>query len=140
MSTVKKPVSKAAWLKNKKHTITLSSSADTVVEIEVPNLPELIAAGEFPNNLIDAAIAVASGKKVTADDIKEQAEFYRHLVAKTVTDPVLTPDEVKTLPFEDIELLVAIATRNREVDGVGNHISGLDQSRDWLKFRGLLDE
>lgn len=132
-----KPVSKAAWIKKKRHPITLASSLDTVVEIEVPNLPELISAGEFPNHLIDAAINVAQGEKVTREHIAEQAEFYRHLVAKTVKSPEIAPEDVKELPFEDVELIAAIATRQRDVDGIGEQIAGLDKSDAWKRFRGV---
>jgi hypothetical protein len=108
------------------------------VDIKVPNLPELVSAGEFPNHLVDTAIAVASGDtKVTAEEIKSQAEFYRHLVSKTVVTPTLTPEEAAEIPFEDIELLSAIATRQRDVDALGHHIAGLDKSEDWRKFRGI---
>lgn len=135
----RKPISKSAWIKSKRHPINLASSVDTVVAIEVPNLPELISAGEFPNHLIDAAINVAQGAKVTREHISEQAEFYRHLIAKTVKEPEIVPDDVKDLPFEDVELIASIATRQRDVDGLGNQIAGLDKSDDWLKFRGVLD-
>lgn len=139
-TTAVKPVSKAAWVKNKRHPITLASSLDTVVEIELPNLPELVSAGEFPNHLVDAAIAVAqTDQKVTREAIVEQAEFYRHLVAKTVKSPEITPDDVKDLPFEDIELIVSLAMRQRDIDAVGKQIAGLDKSDDWRKFRGVDD-
>lgn len=136
-TTAPKPVSKAAWIKAKRHAITLASSLDTVIEIEVPNLPELISAGEFPNHLIDAAINVAQGEKVTREHIAEQAEFYRHLVAKTVKSPEIAPEDVKNLPFEDVELIAAIATRQRDVDGIGEQIAGLDKSDAWKRFRGV---
>jgi hypothetical protein len=132
----KKATTLAAWKKAGVHTITLATGVE--VDIKVPNLPELVSAGEFPNHLVDTAIAVASGDtKVTAEEIKSQAEFYRHLVSKTVVTPTLTPEEAAEIPFEDIELLSAIATRQRDVDALGHHIAGLDKSEDWRKFRGI---
>jgi len=126
----------AAWKKAKVHTITLASGA--VVEIQIPNLPELVSAGEFPNHLVEVAINVASGDtKVTPEEIKSQAEFYRNLVTRTVVSPELTLDDVKDLPFEDIELLSSIATRQRDVDALGLHIAGLDKSEEWRRFRGV---
>jgi hypothetical protein len=139
MSTTapKKPVSKAAWVKAKRHEIHLASSPDTVVAVVIPNLPELIKSGEFPNHLIDVAINVAGGQKVTAEHIGEQAEFYRHLIATTVVEPALTPEDVKELPFEDVELIASIATRQRDVDALGNQIGGLHLTEEWRKFRGV---
>jgi hypothetical protein len=63
--------------------VTLATGA--VVEIKIPNLPELVSAGEFPNHLVEVAINVATGdSKVTPEEIKSQAEFYRKfLIAKT---------------------------------------------------------
>jgi hypothetical protein len=126
----------AAWKKAAVHQITTSTGVE--VEIKLPNLPELVAAGEFPNHLVDVAISVASGdRKVTADDIKAQAEFYRELLARTLVTPEVTPDQVKEIPFEDVELIASIATRQRDVDALGHHIAGLDKSEDWRKFRGI---
>lgn len=132
----KKPTTLAAWKKNAVHPVTLASG--TEVEIKIPNLPELVSAGEFPNHLVDTAIAVATGEtKVTSEEVKAQAEFYRELVSRTVVTPALTPEDVRELPFEDIELLSAIATRQRDVDALGHHIAGLDSNADWRKFRGI---
>ncbi len=126
----------AAWKKAGIHTITLATGIE--VDIKLPNLPELVSAGEFPNHLVEVAINVASGEsKVTAEEIKAQAEFYRELVSKTLVAPKLTPEEVKDVPFEDIELIAAIATRQRDVDALGEHIAGLDKSEQWRKFRGI---
>lgn len=137
MSTEKKSTTTlAGWKKNANHTVTLASG--TEVEIKVPNLPELVAAGEFPNHLVDVAIGVASGKtEVSTEEVKAQAEFYRELVSRTVINPSLTPEDVRDIPFEDVELLAAIATRQRDVDALGHHIAGLDQNADWRKFRGV---
>lgn len=134
MST-RKTISKAAWSKKAEHEINLASDVDTVVKIRLPNLPALVASGDFPNHLIDAAISVASGAKVTREHIAEQSEFYNHLVSNMLIEPAVTPEEVKNIPFEDIELLIAIGTRARDIDGLGNHIAGLDKSDDWMKFR-----
>ena len=126
----------AAWKKAGVHTITLATGVE--VDIRVPNLPELVSAGEFPNHLVEVAIGVASGEtKVTAEEIKAQAEFYREIISKTLVEPKLTPEDVKAVPFEDIELLASIATRQRDVDALGEHIAGLDKSEQWRKFRGI---
>lgn len=124
------------WKSAAVHPVTLPSS--TVVDIRIPNLPEMIESGEIPNDLIDVAIEVAQGtRKVTSKDIKEQAEFYRHLVSKTVVNPKVTPEQVPEIPYEDTDMLVEIATRQRDVDALGHHIAGLHTNKDWRKFRGF---
>lgn len=137
MAAPKKVTSKSAWKKAAVHDdVTLPSGV--IVSIKIPNLPELVTAGEFPNHLVDTAISVASGTtKVNSDHVKEQAEFHRHLVYKTVVEPALDLEDVKEIPTEDVELLVALATRQRDVDAVGRHIAGLDDSEEWRRFRGL---
>lgn len=129
----------AAWKKAGVHEVFLASGF--TVTIKLPNLPELVSAGEFPNHLVETAIKVASSnpdeQKITAEDIKAQAEFYRELVSRTLVEPSVTPADVAELPFEDVELLAAIATRQRDVDALGHHIAGLDKNEDWRKFRGI---
>lgn len=135
----RKVKSKAEWGKLKAHEIVLPSGA--AVTIEIPNLPELIEADQLPNNLVDTAIEVAQGKEVTAEHIKDQADFYRHLVLLTVKSPDdLVEADLKPggpVPYEDVELIAEIATRQRDVDALGNHIGGLHKSADWRQFRGL---
>lgn len=134
----KRSTTVAAWKKNAVHSVTLASG--TEVEMKVPNLPELVAAGEFPNHLVDTAIKVATGEtKVTAEEVASQAEFYRELVSRAVVSPAVTSDDVRELPFEDVELISAIATRQRDVDALGHHIAGLDKNEDWRRFRGIAD-
>ena len=67
----------------------------------------------------------------------KQAEFYRELISRTLVEPKVAPEEVKDLPFEDIELLAALATRQRDVDALGQHIAGLDDNEKWRRFRGI---
>ncbi|MBA3240084.1 MAG: hypothetical protein H0T60_02565 [Acidobacteria bacterium] len=131
-----KAVTKAGWTKKKRHTVTLSSGA--VVDIEIPNLPTLIKSGQIPNSLIDVAIKVATGTaKITRELVEEQADFYNKLVSLTVVDPAITDDDVKDLPYEDVELLISLATRQRDLDALGHHIAGLDKNDDWRTFRNF---
>jgi hypothetical protein len=135
------PTTLAAWKKAAVHDITLASGVE--VKVKIPNLPELVAAGEFPNHLVETAISVATGEtKVTPEEIKAQAEFYRELVSRSIVEPKVAAEDVGGLPFEDIELIASIATRQRDVDALGHHIAGLDKNKDWRKFRGIdyLDE
>ena len=133
MSTATKKRDKAEWGKAKTHTITLPSGFE--VDIQVPNLPSLIKTGQIPNNLIDAALGAMDSEQVTREMVEQQADFYEKLVAIAVVDPVVSEEDVKDLPFEDVELIVEIATRNRDVDAVGHHIGGLHKSEEWRSFR-----
>jgi hypothetical protein len=135
--TATKVATAAQWKKAKIHTITLPSR--TVVEIQVPDLPNLVRAGQIPNELVDVAISAANGKKVTREDIVEQASFYNRLCALTVVSPTVTEEEFASgdIPFEDKEMLVEIATRQRDIDAVGHHLAGLESVKAWRTFRGL---
>jgi hypothetical protein len=136
MTEVKtKTATLAQWKSNKRHTVTLNSG--TVVEIEIPDLPKLMQAGQIPNDLLDIAIDVASGRKITKEDIEAQGKFYNHLVPLTVISPKITVEDAEELPFEDKELIVEIATRQRDIDAVGHHIGGLEKTKAWRNFRGI---
>jgi hypothetical protein len=126
---------KAAWKKAKRHDITLPSG--TEVSIEIPNLPLLIKTGHFPNELIDAALGAVKRDTITPELINQQSDFYHELVALTVKVPEISVEDVLELPYEDVELIVELATRNRDVDALGHHIAGLHKVSDWRKFRGL---
>lgn len=131
-----KPATLAQWRKAKTHTITLPSS--TVVEIEIPDLPALVKTGQIPNELVDIAIKVAKGtKEITRDDIVQQADFYNKLCVLAVKSPALTEENVADIPFEDREMIVEIATRQRDIDAVGHHLAGLESVKEWRNFRGL---
>jgi hypothetical protein len=132
-----KVASLSDWKKNKFHTVTLPSA--TVVEIAVPDLPTLVKTGAIPNELVDVAIGVASGRKVTRDDIVQQADFYNKLCALTIHKPSATEEDFANdlLPFEDKEMIVEIATRQRDLDAVGEHLAGLEKLASFRKFRGI---
>lgn len=135
--TQTKTTSLAGWKKSKRHTITLPSAA--VVDIEVPDLPELVKTGGIPNDLVDIAIGVAAGKKVTREDILQQADFFNKLCALTVVEPKVAEEDFASgaLPFEDKEMLVEIATRQRDLDAVGHHLAGLEKSKSFRTLRGI---
>jgi hypothetical protein len=136
--TQTKPTSLAGWKKAKRHTVTLPSAA--VVEIELPDLPELVKTGGIPNDLVDIAIGVASGKKVSREDIVQQADFFNKLCAITVVEPKVTEEDFASgaLPFEDKEMLVEFATRQRDLDAVSHHLAGLETSKSFRAARGLI--
>lgn len=128
------------WKKARQHKVTLPSG--TEVTIQVPNLALLVKTGQLPNELVQQAIGTLQANKLTAEAIAEQADFYAKLVCATVKEPAVTEDDVlgdNPLPFEDVEMLVEIATRQRDLDALGHHIGGLHTSRDWRAFRGVTD-
>ena len=135
--TAKTKPTLAGWKKAKRHAVVLPSGFE--VEIEVPNLPLMIKTGTIPNHLLDAALGAIERQQVTTELIKEQADFFELLVSTMVVEPKLTVEEVREIPFEDVELLVEIGTRQRDVDAVGNHIGGLHTSKEWRQFRGFED-
>lgn len=131
----------AAWKTAKRHTVTLPSSA--VVEIEIPDLPQLVKAGQIPNELVEVAIGAAASNKVTKEDVGLYADFANKLVSLTVVNPKVTEEEAAAaLPFEDKEMIVDFATRKIDMDAVGHHLGGLEKSKDFRSFRGIfrLDE
>lgn len=110
------------------------------VKIRIPNLPAMIEAGELPQHLLDAALGVARGgdaAEPSIDLIKKQREFTDHLVMKSVIEPTIEPADLREIPFEDMEFIVQIATRQRDLDAEGEHIGGLTKSEKFRKFRGL---
>lgn len=124
-----------AWKKAKRHTVTLPSGFE--VDIEIPNLPEMIKTGQIPNSLISAATGAIAQDKVTPELIAEQAEFYSLLVLTMVKEPQITAEDLPEIPYEDIEMLVELGTRARDIDALYNHIGGLHKSKVWREFRGL---
>lgn len=128
--------SKTDWKKAKRHSVTLPSGFE--VEVEIPNLPQMVKTGQIPNNLLDAALGAIKQQTITKELIEEQADFFNLLVSTMVKDPAITVEELENdeVPYEDVELLVEIGTRQRDLDALGRHISGLHTSEEWRKFRG----
>lgn len=133
--------SAAAWKRLAIHTVTLHSGA--VVDIRIPDLPKLIEAGAIPQNLVDSALRVAGAaqrgtpESPDASLIIQEGQFQDVLVQKTVVNPKIDDELVKEIPVEDKEIIVEIATRQRDRDAVGDHIAGLDTSEKFRKFRRI---
>lgn len=132
----RKAADAAAWKKAKTHEAVLPSGLS--IEIQIPNLPLLVKTGQVPNDLIESAIGAMQGDvQITAELLSEQAEFYNKLVAIAVVTPAITEADVPELPYEDVEMIVEFATRQRDVDALGRHLAGLHRSKEWRSFRGL---
>lgn len=123
------------WKNSKRHKITLPSGME--VEVEIPNLRMLIKTGQIPNSLIEAAgEAAASGNTTPSPELIEQQDaFYAKLVTVTVKVPAISEDDVADLPFEDIELIADIATRQTDRDATGRHIAGIELVEEYAAFR-----
>ncbi len=119
--------------------ITLPSG--TQVRIEVPNVMDMLANGQVPNELVkyatEAADAINTGVVDAADveKIKEHVGFLHWVVAVTVKEPEgLTPDDVSDLPTEDADMLLEFAMRQRITDALGHHVYGMETNAAWRKF------
>lgn len=131
-------VSVAGWKKAAVHYPLCPSGSR--VGIRVPDLPKLIEAGDIPQHLLEVALGVAlSGEPVkpSKELIVQQREFTDTLVKLTVVEPALKDEDLPDVPYEDKEFLVAVATRQRDVDAEGEHIGGLSSSEKFRRFRGL---
>lgn len=131
----------SGWKKAAVHTILLPSNVR--VELKVPDLPALIEAGQIPQHLLDAALGVVGegeAKTPTKELIVQEREFTDKLVALSVVKPKVTEEDAGDLPYEDKEMIVAIATRRRDLDAEGEHIAGLTKSAKFRKFRDLDNE
>ena len=136
----RKKTTAETWAQNALHYVVLPSGA--CVTIRIPDLPAMIETGEIPQHLLDAALGVASKPSQTPSKelIVQQREFTDTLVKITVVEPELTDamlDPKTGIPYEDKEMLVEIATRQRDLDAEGSHIGGLETSEKWRRFRGV---
>lgn len=127
----------ASWKKAGLHDVMLPSG--TTITIKIPDLPALIEAGEIPQNLLDVAMLAANGTPptISAEAMGKEREFTERLVRITVVEPALSEEDVKSIPFEDKDKIVALATRQHDFDSEGNHIGGLDKSEKFRKFRQI---
>jgi len=132
-SNDRKVRNKADWIKAKTHTVMCPSGVE--VDIEIPNLPALIKAGRVPNALLDAAIGAGPDTEVSREMVEQQADFFHYLVSVTVVSPKVEPHEVVELPYEDVEMLVSLALRQRDMDAAYRQIGGLDKVASFRTFR-----
>lgn len=127
-----------AWRGRKTHDVVLPSGAEIVIEI--PSFPEMLESGVIPNALIPQVLEAANQKgenDITAESIKKNQTFVRWLVSKTVVDPVVTEEEARTLPPEDVDLIYQLATRARDIDAAGRHLGGLESLESFRELRNL---
>lgn len=142
-----KAVSKAGWKAAAVHYPLLPSGAR--VGLRIPDLAAMIETGQVPQHLLSAALGLAQQspdgeeKVPTVEDMtksaSEEREFTDLLTLASVVEPKITEEDLKPggIPFEDKQFIVAIATRQRDVDAEGEHIAGLTKSEKFRKFRRL---
>lgn len=132
-----KAATKTGWKKAKVHEgVTLPSG--TVVSVTLPNLAQMLKAGDIPNQLLEQALSLRTAKTIDADAIDKSWEFAVKIVPATVAEPRITEEDVSDLPIEDVEMLVAFATRNTDTDAVGHQLGGLETLRSFRAHRGIL--
>lgn len=130
-----------AWSAAGVHNILCPSGVR--VDIRIPDLPAIIEGGDLPQHLLDAALGVANKlsrgetQKPTKELIGKEREFTDFLVATTLVKPRVTPEQAAQVPYEDKELIVAIATRQRDMDAEYEQIGGLTKSEKYRRFRKL---
>lgn len=109
------------------------------VKMRILDLPHLIETGEIPQHLLDVAIGVATDPEKTPDKdmIVKAREFEDAVAILSVVEPKLDETSVRQIPYEDKGMLVAWATRARDVDAQGDHIAGLTKSEKFRRFRRL---
>lgn len=138
MSTEK--TTAAGWKKAAVHSVLLPSG--TRIDMKIVDLPAMVETGQIPQHLLDVAIDVAveeEARKPSVEMMKLQREYTDLLVLASVVNPKVTEADLPEIPYEDKDLIVAIATRQRDFDAEGAHIGGLDKSEKFRKFRGFTD-
>lgn len=140
-----RPVSLSAWKKAKTHYPMLPSGSR--VGVQIPDLPRMIEAGSIPQHLLEAAVGAArnamaaDNESLTSDKIvqnaKEEREFTDIVTLFTVVEPKLSESDLTDIPVEDKQFLVALATRSRDLDALGDHLAGLTKSEKFRRFRKL---
>lgn len=134
MST--KQLTVTEWVKQGEHEPLLPSGFRP--KIRIPDLAALIEAGEIPQHLLETALGIVAGEeKPSVELVKNQREFTDKVVQITVVEPALDDATVRQIPFEDKDMIVAFATRQRDLDAEGEHLAGLTKSEKFRRFRRL---
>lgn len=126
------PVTAQEWISRGVHTITCPSGVR--VKIRIPDLSALMAGKAVPENLRGAALIDLAGglaamerdeqgiPKLSDDVLKGETDLRFWLVREAVVEPALTEDDVRRLPVEDRDLIVALAQRQTAYDALGVRI------------------
>lgn len=140
-SPIGKPRDAKAWAKRGEHAVTLPSAAE--VTIRLPSLPALAKAGAIPNELL-AYITPKAAKadagedttpELTAETLMNEADWRNFIISHMCIAPKVTPEEVPSLPEEDVQMLTEFALRQRDQDALGHQLAGLEVTEEWRRFR-----
>ena len=140
-SPVTKPRDAKAWAKRGEHTVTLPSA--TEVTIRLPSLPSLAKAGAIPNDLLayitPKAKAADEGQEptpeITQETLMNEVAWRDFIISRMCVSPTVAPEEVSSLPEEDIVMLSEFALRQRDTDAIGHQLGGLEVTEEWRRFR-----
>lgn len=132
-----KVTSAEAWKSIRVHRdVYLPSGA--IVDIQLPNIEKMIASGELPNPLVQAALEQRDASEITPELLERTWQFTQHIVPQMVVTPPISEEDVKELPVEDLAMLASFANRTNDMDALGQHLGGLDTVRRFRENRGLL--
>lgn len=139
-TTAPKKFTTAGWKSRKVHEITLPSGAQ--VKVQIPNMALLAKTGRISNDLILMAAEIQSqaiaNETPTIEQLQENHEFTKTIVALTVVEPSLTEDQVDdVVPVPDQDLIVALALRATDMDAVYHQLGGLETVASFRDVRGI---
>jgi hypothetical protein len=124
------------WKRKRVHEgVTLPSGF--VVDVTIPNLPEMVKSGTLPNHLIEAATKQAKAREITKELLEQTWEFTLFIIPRTVVNPKIEADDVGDLPVQDLEMLASFASRTTDIDAVGHQLGGLETQQGFRDLRGL---
>lgn len=140
-SPITKPRDAKAWAKRGDHTVTLPSA--TEVTIRLPSLPALAKAGAIPNDLLayitPKAAAADRGEdptpEMTTETLMNESAWRDFIISTMCVSPKVAPEDVGSLPEEDISMLSEFALRQRDTDALGHQLAGLEVTEEWRRFR-----
>lgn len=143
------------WKQKGVHQATLTTGAE--VSIRIPNLAQLVKHDAIPESLRAAALREISTDgmhdhaTLTREEVGALYQLYEFLVVEMLVDPKLAPPvfemhpkeegseelvevcvdrgDVEHLPAEDLDLLIALATRQRNTDALGRVLGVMPLSR-----------
>jgi hypothetical protein len=126
------------------------------VTVRIPDVSELAVDESLPDHLRAFALKATMGELEQdlerqdgesdearvgrqIDTIRELQTFKRAVVSRMiVADPQPTADDLDGVPHDDLDMLYAIAMRERETDALGRWV-GVEPLRRFERFRSLHD-
>jgi hypothetical protein len=125
--------------------------------VRFPDLSTLLAGGAVPESLRAAALQAINDElaplrpaengssaeggeqappRISEDLLQAAVKLHEWVITQTVVEPELTADMLPLLPAEDLEMIAAIAKRERDTDALGVRL-GVDPLSRWRTFREI---